>query len=313
MPHRKRLLTKLQRPSPSSLILPRVGPFASLAATPVSSLSDRTIVSAEDVTTNSRTSPLKYKTLTFPASSTLEVNWSALSTSQIFIWSNVLILGQGAQISANGEAGGDAVNLCCTFVVGGAGGRGGSGGGGGGATGSAFAMGGDGGTGVSGSDGESRLGQTGGPGGTGYGTGYNGGYSYGSGGDGTTTGGAMLGAGGNGFGGGGAGGSGGGCCGNVAGGGGGGGGGLIVLVCNWFQPDVCACGINTSGGLGGFGLGSGGDQGGNGGDGVIWVATKRFDPGAGIGLAFNGNASFFEITAANTLVARTLADSWNNT
>jgi hypothetical protein len=299
----------------SPALLPQVGPFASLASTPVTSVPNRTVSGGEFVATNSRASPMKYNTLTIQASSELDVDWSTSNTSQAFIWANIIILNQGAQVNARGENGSEPQNFCCSTAQGGDGGRGGSGGGGGGATNFGLALGGNGGSGGNGDGGQGLFGSAGGVGGGGYGSGYNTGYSYGNGSDGTTNSGSTSGAGGNGFGGGGSGGNATEpCCvgSPTAGGGGGGGGGLIVLVCNWFQPDLCGCGVSASGGLGSAPFGAG-DPGGDGGAGVVWIATKRFDPSAGVGIGVNGTFSFFEITTANTLVARTLADSWNNT
>jgi hypothetical protein len=308
------LLFRKKKKSKAPLILPRVGPFASLARTPVASVPNRIVSGGEFVTANFRSSPMKYNTLTIQNSSQLNVDWSTSNTAQVFVWANIIILNQGAQVNARGENGSDAQNFCCSTAQGGDGGRGGSGGAGGGATNFGIALGGNGGSGGNGDGGQGLFDSAGGVGGAGYGSSYNTGYSYGNGSDGTTNSGSTSGAGGNGYGGAGSGGNAvEPCCvgSPTAGGGGGGGGGLIVLISNWFQPDICGCGVSTSGGLGSNPLGAG-DPGGDGGSGCVWIATKRFDPLAGVGIGVDGTFSFFEITRANTLIARTLSDSWNN-
>lgn len=307
--------------------LPKVGPFASLSAQLVGPLSNKNVDSTETVAANSRTSPLKYKTFNVGSTSQFGVDFSAANTSAIFLWTDVLHIDFDGAIDVSGGTGGNG--FTCGGAAGGVGGRGGSGGGGGGAAGSFGGGNGDGGGGGSGIDGTPGIsftcGGLGGAGGDGWGTSYNSGFTYGNGSDGF--GGGLCGgaAGGNGFGGGGAGGVANQqdplccpppCCPAFylysAGGGGGGGGSLACIVANQISFDAFSARIVSFAGSGGEGSGNcgSGDFGSSGGDGVVYIATRRWTPSAGV--SFSANVYLFEITKADALVPRDVTDSWNN-
>lgn len=296
--------------APAPVFLPPVGVFASLGAVSAAGLPNRTVTGVTNAGPSSKTSPLKYNTLTLNAGSTLKILDG--SYAAIFIWCNRLVLGGGAVIRASGQDGESASE--CTPTQAGAGGSGGSGGGGGGAGSTGCcSYGGGGGQGGSGDDGDPGATSSccigGGNGGTGFGTGYTdasflpGGYS--------------TGAGGAGYGGGGQGGDSVFECflnGSPAGGGGGGGGGLVYVVANDIIMTSSALTLSNLGGN--PGLNADGNlyaYGGGGGVNMLFSKTKT---GAGSissiitgGGADNGSCRYSKINADLSLT--TLVSSIN--
>lgn len=295
--------------------LPRIGPFASLPITPVSSTSNVTMNS--NLPGTSRTSPRIANTFSItPGGFTLFPDTG--TSNALFIWCNKYVHPQGSRIYADGFQGEDP-DITCGFSQGGPGGSGASGGGGGAiAAACSGANGGDGGSGANGNDGggaDGCCGQ-GGPGGIGNaaaGAAYATGYAWPQGSAGQTSGGAIAGGGGPGYGGGGTGGDAVGGCSLSAGSGGGAGGGLICIVGNEAVWDSLGGAVSAAGGLGGTSPYGFGEPGADGGLGVVYLAFKKWNSAAAV--SFVGNINVFEINhAGTTLTLRPdyqLA-TWNN-
>jgi hypothetical protein len=317
--HRRRA-ERYRRFSPSSsvLLLPQVGPFASLGQFVATSQPDITYASLTRPV-SSRTSPIIKNTITVNSGVSLAPALTGSTRYAIFIWANKLIL--NGTINMSGDVGGNGDPFTVVAGTGGSGGSGGGGGAGDSGGGASTFPGGDGGSGSTGGGGN---GDTAGLGGSGFGNTYNSGFaSYGSGGNGANSSDGMAfgSAGGNGFGGAG----GGGYCDSTVGGAyagaGAGGGGLAVAVTNWLTRTIAAGQFLAKGAAGGVGDGFGfSGNGGPSGGGCVYVACKRYDGNltaadvsAGGGSATAGTVKLFEITVGNTLVAHTLwTDSWNN-
>lgn len=311
--------------------LPAIGPFADGGEIPFSGLSDINLTTATNLTTTSRTNPLKVNHLTIGSAA----NYNASTAYCLFIWANVVVVNKAA-VSAGFLANGSVATIGQIIgagdppdqIVGGTGGNGGSGGGGGAANdefGFGIIDGGAGGSGSSGSTGSvitvnPFIITQAGAGGTGAASTYAAGFTYGSGGNGNIASSGVVAAGGagaNGCGGGGGGGSNDSAGGYDASGAGGGGGGLVCLVCN----DLSGTGQFRARGAAGSNNGSvDSNIGGGAGGGVNWVAARKYsgtltgDTAAGVGSVAGsmGLSQIFEIKRDGTHVLRAFSDVWDN-